>query len=249
MGISCAGCGYDNDPTRVYCHNCGVKLERGTAVAPPPTGFTHPTDVAKVKPRRAPINWRGIFGAFLKACVLVALAAVLVLAVLPPREVPPPVAADARTAERVSGLVRNASASDAPRGFALPAGDVQRWLATVVQLPRPDAAWKLDPQRVYFSQRNDLVRVGVEASLFNVLDLFFEGDYRPVLVGKSYTLQPQSYSVGRLPLPVVLGWPVERQMSALAEALAGPLSQLARASYIGVAPDEVTLRWSGTPAR
>ncbi|MFM8459652.1 MAG: zinc-ribbon domain-containing protein, partial [Chthoniobacterales bacterium] len=28
--MHCAGCGYENDATRVYCHNCGSKLEGGS---------------------------------------------------------------------------------------------------------------------------------------------------------------------------------------------------------------------------
>jgi hypothetical protein len=90
--------------------------------------------------------------------------------------------------------------------------------------------------------------VGLEVMVAGAARVFFEGDYEPVRREGGYILEPRRYSVGRLPLPVLLGWPVQKQLDGLAEALAGPLGQLARASYIGVSPEMVTLRWSD-PAR
>jgi hypothetical protein len=86
----------------------------------------------------------------------------------------------------------------------------------------------------------------LEVNLAGVTAIFFEGDYAPVRGGNGYTLEPRRYSVGRLPLPVLLGWPVQKQLDGLGEALTGPLGQLSRASYIGVSPETVTLRWSGS---
>lgn len=246
MGIRCVSCGYENDPTRVYCHNCRAKLERGEGTPQAPTGFTHPTDVDKIKRRRAPIAWGKCVSKFINWCLLAALVAVITLAVLPPRMVPPPVEPDEELAARYTSLVRDASSSGSPLAFSVPAADAQRWLATVVKFQSPDSPWKLDPRRVYSSQGHDLLRVGVEASLFKTFDLYFEGEYMPVSTGAGYTLQPVRYSVGRLPLPVALAWPVERQLFGLGDVLAVPLSQLSKASFIGVAPDAVTLRWAGT---
>ena len=248
MGIRCAGCGYDNDPTRVYCHNCGVKLERGAAATAAPTGFTHPTDVKKMKRPRTPLPWGRYFAFFLKLCTFAAVAAVFTAAFLPPRDVPPPVDADTNLAERLSALVSDASSAGSPRSFAVPAADVSRWLATVVKFASPDGSVRIDPKRVYAVQGDGTIRIGLETSLLGAADLYFEGDYAPVSNGAGYSLQPVRYSIGRLPLPVVLGWPVERQLAGLGDALAVPLSQLATASHIGVAPDQLTLRWAGTTA-
>lgn len=246
MGILCAGCGYDNDPTRVYCHNCGVKLERAGATTTAPTGFTHPTDVKKMKRPRTPLPWGKYFAFFFKLCAFAAVAAVLTAAFLPPRDVPPPVDPDKDLAERLSALVSDASSADSPRSFAVPATDVSRWLATVVKFSPSDGPVRIDPKRVYSVQGDGTIRIGLETSLLGAADLYFEGDYAPVANGAGYSLQPVRYSIGRLPLPVVLGWPVERQLAGLGDALAVPLSQLAKASHIGVAPDQLTLRWAGT---
>ena len=83
MGLRCTSCGYDNDPTRVYCHSCGTRLERGGQAPPPPTGFTHPTDIHKMKKPRQPVEWGKYFGALLRLVVLSGLIAAVVLALLP----------------------------------------------------------------------------------------------------------------------------------------------------------------------
>lgn len=248
MAIRCAACGYDNDPTRVYCHNCGVKLERGSSTLPPPTGFTHPTDVGKIKRPRSPLPWGRYFTFFAKLCLLVAGAAILTMVLLPPKELPPPVEPDTQLAARLSALVSDASVAVSPRSFAVPSRDVDRWLVTSVKFAEPQSRLSLDPRRIYSVQGDGVVRVGLETKLLGAAPLYFEATYAPVPVGAGYALQPRGYSIGRLPLPVALGWPVQRQLDGLGQSLAEPLAQLARASYIGVTPEELTLRWAGTAA-
>lgn len=244
MGLRCASCGYENDPTRVYCHSCGTKLERVASAAAPPTGFTHPTDALKMKKPRAPLAGVKYVTTLGKLVLLAALAAAVVLAFLPPSDVPPPVAADEGLSGRLAGLLDDASSSREPRAFALPAADINRWLVSGVALQSVDAPLKLRPQRVYAVPGNGDVRVGLELVWPGVGRVFLEGDYAPVRKAGGYTLEPRGYSIGRLRLPVLLGWPVQRQMDGLAEALAGPLGQFARASHIGIDPESVALRWS-----
>jgi len=243
MALRCASCGYENDPTRVYCHSCGTRLERGN-VAAPPTGFTHPTDVAKMKKPRQPVAWGRYFSALFKLALLAVLAAAVVLALLPPHDVPAPVEPDENLASRLSGLLDDASSSAEARAFGLPAEDINRWLVSSVALQGSSGSMQLKPQRLYAVPGNGQMRVGLEVTVAGAGHVFFEGDYEPVREGNGYTLEPRRYSVGRLPLPVLLGWPVQKQLDGLAQALSGPLGQLSRASYIGVSPEMVTLRWS-----
>lgn len=245
MGLRCTSCGYDNDPTRVYCHNCGVKLERGSAPLPPAAGFSPPAQAAKLKRPRQPIPWRQYFDVVAKLVVLGGLASIVILALLPPRDVPEPLPPDENLAMRLSGLLRDSAAAASPRSFAVPAPDVHRWFVTCARFAEDGSSSQLKPRRVYSAQGDERLRVGVEASLFDALNIYFEGDYAPVQQGAAYSLRPVRYSIGRLPLPVALGWPVERQLAGLGDALAEPLAALSKASYIGVAPDAVTIRWSG----
>lgn len=243
MAIRCASCKYDNDPTRVYCHNCGVKLERDSSAPPPPTGYTHPTDVAKMQRRSFAVPGAKYFVFLLKLCLLAALAAAVTAALLPPRDIPPRVAPDENFSGGISELLYDLAAASSPGGFARPAGDVHRWLVSSARFAAADSSPRLKPVRIYYRQGESVFCVGLQTSVFDLLDVYFEAEYAPVRHGARYALEPVRFSIGRLPLPVALGWPVERQLAGLRDALALPLDALGRASYIGITPEEVTLRW------
>jgi hypothetical protein len=245
MGLLCANCNYDNDPTRVYCHSCGTRLERGGQAAPPPTGFTHPTDVLKMKKPRQPVDWAKYLGALLRLFVLGGLVAAVVLALLPPRDLPAPVDSDRMLAQRLSSLVAASAGAGGIRAFSVPAGDINRWLVSSVALKEQEGIYNLKPERVYAVPGDGDVRVGVETKLPMGLNLYFEGNFAPVPEGNGCGVEARGYSIGRLPLPSVAGVLVQRQFDNLAEALAVPLGQLASASHIGITPEQVTLRWSG----
>jgi hypothetical protein len=201
-----------------------------------------------MKKPRQPVAWGRFFSALVKLSVLALLVAAVALALLPPYKVPAPVEQDDNLATRLNGLLNDASSAPDARSFGLPAADVNRWLVSSVQLRGSDGAVKLRPERLYAVPGDGQVRVGLEVALPGAGQVFFEGDYAPVREDSGYTLQPRRYSVGRLPVPVLLGWPVQKQLDGLAAALGEPLAQLARASYIGIDPEMVTLRWSD-PAR
>ncbi|MFZ4483832.1 MAG: hypothetical protein ACOYOL_07620 [Chthoniobacterales bacterium] len=245
MSLHCAACQYDNDPTRVYCHNCGAKLERGAASAPPPTGYTHPTEVTKLMKKRPPFNGRAVLGAVVRLLVLAGVVWAVVLAFLPPHDLPPPVAPDQVVAERLSVLVADSSSADGTRAFAVPAGDASIWLASTVT---PGAAQGglsyLKPERVYLVPGRGDFRLGLETQVPLGLRIYFEGVYAPGPDASGTTLQARRLSIGRLPLPPVLDLLVRKQFESLRGALAVPLGQLATAKEITVSPDVINLRWS-----
>jgi len=248
MGLRCASCEYDNDPTRVYCHRCGTRLERGAQAPPPPTGYMHPTDVAKMKKPRDPVAWGRYCRAMVHLLVLAGLVGAVVLALLPPRDVPGAVAPDAALAERLTSLVAASAQAEGTRAFSVPAADINTWLVSSVALkPQGEGIVRLDPQRVYAVPGDGDVRVGLETKLPLGWPVYFEGRYAPVPVGEGTGLVARSFSVGRLPLPSVTGMLVQRQFESLVDALAAPLRELATASHIGITPESVTLRWSGRP--
>lgn len=246
MSLLCSSCGYDNEPTRVYCHNCGEKLDRKDGPSALPGGFAPPQQGEVRRPsRRAGIAWSQLFSALIKLLLLLGLASVVTLALLPPHELPAPVQPDEKLSLRISDMIKSASKSGGVVAFDISAEDLNRWFVSNVHFKPPAGFASLRPERVYAVPGNGTLRIGLEAALPFPWHLFFEGDYAPVREGASYVLQPRRFSVGRLPLPVLLGWPVERQLDGLKDALAAPLGQLEQAAYIGVTPDRVTLRWAG----
>lgn len=247
MGLICQECGHDNDPTRVYCHNCGTRLERGGQAPPPPTGFTHPTEFNKLKPDGRRLAIGAYFSALVRLVLLGGIGAAVLLALMEPNDVPAPVAEDPVMAARLTDLVADASSADSTRGFGVPAGDINKWFVSSVKFEQPESQWQLKPERVYAVPGEGFLRVGLVGGLPWGMRIYFEADYTPVRQNEKYTVVARRFSIGRLPIPVVAGWPVERQFTGLAEALAGPLGQLAGASLIEITPETVKLRWSGSP--
>ncbi len=247
MSLHCTGCGYENDPTRVYCHNCGQKLERSEEGAALPGGFTPPQAVqeAKAPRRRRSLALGSYFYALLKLAILAAVVFMVALALLPPKDLPVPVAADEARAASLSETLKRASASRSAVAFKFPAADVNNWLIANAHFKPSQSPIALRPERVYSVLGNGTVRIGLETALPGAGRLCFEADYMPIHEVGGQILRPSRFSIGRLILPVLLGWPVQRQFDGLAGALEVPLEQLARASEIQVAPDAVTLRWSG----
>ena len=248
MGLCCANCGYDNDPTRVYCHNCGLRLEHAAVSAPAPTGFSAPAEVQqkihqRKKRKRLPLGM--YVSALVKLVTFIVLVAASVLAFLPPEDVPATVAPDETSAARVSSLITDSASASGKRSFAVPSSDLVNWLVTAVKFRGASGAGLLQPERLYAVPGNGDVRIGLETSLPVGPHLYFEGVYAPRRDGAGFTIEPKRYSIGRLPLPSVAGIIASRQFAGLADALSGPLSQLSHASDIVITPATTTLTWSG----
>lgn len=245
MGLRCASCGYDNDPTRVFCHSCGTRLERTGEAAPSATGFTHPTDVAKMRKPRSPVPWGKRLVALFRLAVLAGLLAVIVLAVRPPVAVPPPVPADENLARRLSDLVAASSGAGGTRSFRIPAADVNRWLVSSAALTDGEDRFGFKPERLYAVPGEGVIRIGVEVMSPVGWPVFFEGIFAPVPDGGGTGLEARGYAVGRLPFPAAAAPLLGHRFASLAGALRVPLGQLSRAEHIGITPETVTLRWSG----
>ena len=90
--LICAECGHENEPERIYCHNCGVRLDR-SAVIPAKS----PQEGLKETQRRVrrlfdPTRVKIRFWFFTTAKVILgACATAAVIQMISPPDVPPPV--------------------------------------------------------------------------------------------------------------------------------------------------------------
>lgn len=243
MGLACLSCGYDNDATRVYCHNCGLRLERKTMAAPP-TGFTPAAEITAARTRKPSFPWGSYFAALVKLLILGVFAGLVVLVLLPPPNVPSRLASDENLAKRLNGLIEDSAGAAGTRAFSVPAVDASVWLATMVRMPSGSENSLLKPERLYLVPGEGEALVGLECVLPVGLKVYFEGVYAPESSGGGTTLVPRRYSIGRLPLPEVAGYLVQRQFDGLATALQGALYPLSQASQINVTPQTITLRWA-----
>jgi len=91
--VICGDCRYENEPERVYCHNCGTRLNRSmVAQQKSEPKQEDPAETQKrlqrmINPRGAKLRHNAI--QIIKLVVGALGAAILVLIVLPPPDVPP----------------------------------------------------------------------------------------------------------------------------------------------------------------
>ncbi len=245
MGLACQSCGYDNDPTRVFCHNCAARLVSSGGGAPP-SGFTPAPQLqaARQKPTRG-LPWAELFRAGIRLLVPGLLLAALVLAFLEPVGVPPPAdpLPEAEVAA-VDGLLRDSSSvMDGSRSFALPVEKINGYLAAVV---RPAAAggdtWRARPQRAYVVGGEGNLRLGLEIAL-PVGRMFLEETLQPEIDGQGSTLRVVAAHLGRLPVhPLLAGW-IDVPLQRLAGALHPQVAALGGADSVKIGGGQVTLQW------
>lgn len=90
--LKCADCGHENEPERVYCHNCGSKLDRSLLPkAEERKNFERPEDTRRRVSRMMNVrpNWVARdFKALIKVLIFAAVVAALVLFWWPPENAP-----------------------------------------------------------------------------------------------------------------------------------------------------------------
>src|SRR4030095_9995851 len=77
--LVCAQCGYENEPERVYCHNCGTKLDR--SVLPRDTQTQQET-LAETRRRIRKMTRPGSVRPFVRLCFKTLFWAAIVAAIL-----------------------------------------------------------------------------------------------------------------------------------------------------------------------
>jgi len=87
--LICDACGYENEPQRIYCHNCGAKLDRNKL---PSEKETKPETIHEIQRRHqraaaAQSFMKGI-GTFVGVVILAVITACVVLLFKPPDDLP-----------------------------------------------------------------------------------------------------------------------------------------------------------------
>ena len=131
--LLCKGCGYANESQRVYCHNCGVKLDRDLLAAqeqrPAEPSAKRQREVKKIMSPE-----RGSFGKLcktvFKTLALAALAGALIDAALPPEGFVPGTTKgeEATEAPQIDSILENLSATHDGKRIALREADVNAYL-------------------------------------------------------------------------------------------------------------------------
>ncbi len=180
--LPCGQCGYENEAERVYCHNCGAKLDRSLLPKPGDEGDKSETPeqarkrIAKMtNPAKQGSALREIKTA-VNVLIYSAILAALFLIAQKPDGVPEESKETVLTT--IAGDMMDATASPQPRRLDLSEADINAYLKQ--QLKSKDAGVTgLEFKRAYVSLQPGVMHFGAEESIFGL----------PVYSGVLYRLE------------------------------------------------------------
>jgi len=199
--LTCPECRRDNEAERIYCHDCGARLDRSALANRKAAKAETPEDLHK--------RMRGMFSQrrikaklFLIKTVKVILAASVaaaLLEILIPPDVPPVVKSETLPPQ-INLSLEDLTESKQPKALQFSEDDVNAYLANVMKhkkekLNHPLLAF--ERAMLGFSEGN--CRVTIERSIFGY-SIFSSGDYDVQITNGKIVATPKSAAIGRMPI-------------------------------------------------
>lgn len=249
--LVCKGCGFENEPERVYCHQCGAKLDRNLL---PQEAVPKREDAAEVRRRLQHMTdppgagTRLFVRRLVSSVLLAAILAAVVLAVLPPRDAAPPPPEEVDNARLLSAELEDAAGAPGPsRRLVLPEPAVNAYLAANLRPRRVNSgasAYAPSFERVYVRfLDNNVCRVTQHQSLFGVMPIYVTCAYHVTTRPDGRVVaEPGAGAVGRMPAPAVgMRYLAPWAYGTLFEKARGDLNLLGRLGGVTCRPGQVEL--------
>jgi hypothetical protein len=197
--LVCPECRHENEPERIYCHECGARLDR-SAVTVSNTAESVEATRRRVRKLFDPQGLK-IRAFFFKTCKLFLLAgvvAMIVQMILPP-DVPPPVKSEL-VASQIRFDLESAATRRRPPQLQYTQEQVNVFLTYALKAKRSSLNKPLlDFKRAFVEFGENTCAVTVERSLFGY-SLYTRSIYEPVLKAGKIEAASKSASIGRLAL-------------------------------------------------
>jgi hypothetical protein len=196
--LTCAQCGYENEPERVYCHNCGTKLDRSVlpVEAESPQESMERTRKRILKMTRPGGQFGAFVGSLFKTVGWAAVVAALILIALPPEGVPKK--NDEINANIISGMIEEAALSPRPSTIQVTGIDLSAHART--RIKGSGAVPGLKFKRSFVVLAGDTITLGFEQTLFDY-PLYSTATYRVKTEDGKVVGQKVGQHYGRLGIP------------------------------------------------
>lgn len=181
--ITCKQCNYANEPERVYCHNCGAKLDRSILPKESPKNVKETAKESRKRIRKLVnpasgflTNWhRSLINAL---CSAISIAALIQMA-RPPAGVPSiPTKDDLLGAPQLSQGIEDLQMNPTPQICQLKEAEINLYLATAIKTKgnTSDDYFKFD--RAFVNLGNGVIKITAQESAFG----------HPIYAATSYKL-------------------------------------------------------------
>ena len=199
--LTCPECRRENEAERIYCHDCGARLDRSILAS----RKTAKIETSEELHRRM----RGMFSqrrvkarlAFFKTAkiILAAIAAAALVEILIPPDVPPSVKTETLPPQ-INLSLETLTESKQPQTMQFSEEDVNAYLGNVMKHKKAKLEHPLlgfERAILQFTEGN--CRVTMERSIFGY-SIFTSGDYDVQVKDGKVTAAPKSAAIGRMPI-------------------------------------------------
>jgi len=208
--LTCKQCNYANEPERVYCHNCGAKLDRSILPTEPAKAVQEKQEKSAKRVRKLVNPSRGFFTNWYKTLFEVLAWAVSLAALIqmarPPGGVPPePRKEDILGAPPLLDNIGELQMSTAAQQRAIPEQMINLYLAAAVK-PVGDTSqdyFKFD--RAFVNLGQDVIKITAQESAFG-FPIYAATSYKLAIApGGGVQATNVGGSLGRLPVhPMIM---------------------------------------------
>jgi hypothetical protein len=248
--LLCKQCNFENEPERVYCHNCGAKLDRTLL---PPEAIRREDPQAVQDRVRSVVRPRRVAAVPVLRNLLISLAAAAVLAALflifKAPEVPPRLSDEAAmTAPPISDNLEELVESPSPRRLTFTQEQVNGFLQATLRA-KDESTYGITAkyERTFVRFQEGLCRVTVQEAFFGHPFYFSTTDAVEIRGGRLIT-HPAAGSIGSLPIPGKLMPMVEKALSPVWAALDTYKKQVARLGSIAFQKGTVSVAGNSAAA-
>jgi len=207
--LTCKQCNYANEPERVYCHNCGAKLDRSILPKEPAKTTKESPEKAARRVRKLVNPAHGFFTNWHKTLLNVVCTAVSVAALIqmarPPGGVPALATKDEMAAARpLVERIEDLQMSPTPEKGDLQEQLIDQYLAGAIKTKggTSDDYFKFD--RAFVNLGNGVAKVTAQESAFGY-PIYTGASYAITIAGNKLVSTNVGGNVGRLPVhPMIM---------------------------------------------
>ncbi len=193
--LTCAQCGYENEPERVYCHNCGTKLDR--SILPKETVSQQENLAAarrRIRKMTNPGQGMAVVKTFIQTLVWAALVAIIYLLLSPPRDLP--TKEQESGANVISGDIESAVENPASTALQFTQADISSHLRGRIK-GKAGIIPGSELKRAYGKLNEGKITIGLEQSLWGY-PLYPSVEYRVSVDGGKWKAEKAGFRLGRL---------------------------------------------------
>jgi hypothetical protein len=209
--LTCKQCNYENEPERVYCHNCGAKLDRSLIPKEPAAKTKETIEQNRKRVRKLVTPSSGFFTNWQSALLNVLASALSIAALVqmarPPAGVPPvPSKDDLLNAPPLIEGIGELQMAPTPQARALPESAINLYLAANIKKQGDTSTDYFTFDRAFVNLGNGVIKITAQESAFGY-PIYAATLYKLSIAGGKLVATNVGGSLGRLPVhPMIMDY-------------------------------------------